>query len=114
MRPQYAQLGYEPITGTDSKIRGCSSAESLAKALIVLSEVTRGSLTSFTILGGADAGWLAAFAEWFFELSVRIVFGATGEVLYSSLAVEQNVQILIVYDSNTTVDESRVLTTGKT
>ena len=91
LHSQHAILGFEPLVGTNTNIRGCCSATSLAKALLVLAELTRGDLASFTIVGGADAGWLAAFAEWLFEFSIRIVSGDTGDVLYSSVASEQNV-----------------------
>ncbi|KAK0511453.1 hypothetical protein JMJ35_006026 [Cladonia borealis] len=104
LHPQCRALGYESFQSTTAKVRGCPSPERLAKVLLALGELTRGDLASFTIVGGADAGWLGAFAEWFFELSHRIVFGPTGEVLYSSLAPDQDVQVLIVYDNNGIVD----------
>ena len=34
-------------------------------------------------------------------------------MLYSSVAFEQNVQLLIVYDNDATFDRSQILTTGK-
>ena len=114
LHPQHRALGYESLQTTATKVRGCSSPESLAKALLALGELSRGDLASFTIIGGADAGWLGAFAEFFFELSLRIVLGPTGEVLYSSLAPDQDVQVLIVYDNDGIVDVSGILTTGKT
>ena len=114
LHPDHRMLGYNVENLAASKVRGCSSAESLATALIALAEVTRGDLASLTIIGGADAGWLAAFAEWFFELSIRIILGSTGEVLYPGQGSEHNVQVLIVYNSVGTVAQNMLVTTDRT
>ena len=114
LHPQHRFLGYEPLQGSKTRVRGCSSPESLAKALLAIAELTRGDIASFTVIGGADAGWLATFAEWLFELSVRMVLEATGEVLYSNIDDEQDAQMLIIYNSTDACQASHIMTTGKT
>lgn len=59
LHPQHKALGYEPLQGTTTKVRGCSSPESLAKALLALGELTRGDLASFTYYRwrGCRVGW---------------------------------------------------------
>lgn len=95
--------------------RDCSSAESLAKTLLALAEVTQGELSSITIIGRADAGWLAAFAEWFFGLAVRIIWGPTNEVLYPGSGSEQDCQVLIILNGVPGTEASRsLITTDKT
>ena len=115
LHPQHRSLGYRNVGFAEVKSRGCSSAESLANALLALAEVTRGELASLTIVGGADAGWLAAFAEWFFGLSVRIVFGPTSEILYPGPSSEHDIRVLIVYNNRDGVDTlSNLVTTDRT
>ena len=57
LHPEHRLLGFKILSGMSRpNIRGCSSAESLAKTLLALAEVSRGELASITIIGGADAG----------------------------------------------------------
>ena len=113
MHPEHRVLGYRNAEYTKTRVRGCSSAESLAKALLALAQVTRGDLASLTIVGGADAGWLAAFAEWFFGLSIQIIYGPTNEILYPGSATAHDAQILIVYSGSTNADKSNILMTSE-
>ncbi|KAK5085197.1 hypothetical protein LTR05_004477 [Lithohypha guttulata] len=47
--------------------------ESMAAALLALSELTCGKRESLTLRGGGAVGWMAALSELFFGLAVRIV-----------------------------------------
>ena len=65
-------LGAAPsIMGTRS-VRSCSTPQSIAQALFVLGEISRGKVGAISFVGGPDAGWLAAVAEWFFDLKIAI------------------------------------------
>ncbi|KAI9854958.1 MAG: hypothetical protein M1813_000623 [Trichoglossum hirsutum] len=73
LHPHGRSLGYEPLQSPEMPRRGCSSPKSLAEALLALAKVTRGEFASVMVIGGADAGWLAAVGEWLFDLSVQVV-----------------------------------------
>ncbi|KAL9084899.1 MAG: hypothetical protein Q9165_007852 [Trypethelium subeluteriae] len=114
LHPVRRGLSYEPVQGIMEHQRGCSSPESLAKALLAIAQVTRGELDSVTIIGGADAGWLAAFAEWFFQLSVHITLASTGKTLYLSGEDNGLVQLEIIYDDRLDNVTTDIQTTGRT
>ncbi|CAF9931424.1 MAG: hypothetical protein HETSPECPRED_007865 [Heterodermia speciosa] len=61
----------------------CSSPSSIATALLGIGDVTRGAVEAITIIGGPDAGWLAAVCEWLFGLRIR-VNSDNGDVLYTN------------------------------
>lgn len=65
---------------TPPSLRGVSSPDSLAEALLAIGKVSTGDLISVSIIGGADVGWLAAVAQWIFDLRVSI-FDPDGEQL---------------------------------
>ncbi|KAI9677423.1 MAG: hypothetical protein M1817_006377 [Caeruleum heppii] len=74
----------------------CSSPASMANALHGLGKISRGEMVSMTIMGGADAGWLAALANWLFDLTVNI-YTPEGEVLH--IGTYREPQVNIIYDS---------------
>jgi hypothetical protein len=113
LHPSSRGLSYESLQGSITG-RGCSSPESVARALLAIGQVTRGDLTSITIIGGSDAGWLAAFSEWHFQLSVKIIHGDTGEVLHCSRNEIDYVQLLMIYEDKCSQNNSHVQTIGKT
>ncbi|KAF2188003.1 hypothetical protein K469DRAFT_628263 [Zopfia rhizophila CBS 207.26] len=57
----------------DDSWRSRSSTRGIAEALINLGKVSRAELESITIVGGGDAGFLAAVAEWLFDMNIVIV-----------------------------------------
>lgn len=73
------------------KWRSRSHAKDIAKALVTLGEIARGKLQSVTIIGGGDSGFLAAVAEWLFDMRIVIV-GNEGEELYRNSAPGSTVQ----------------------
>jgi hypothetical protein len=85
---------------TQMRKRGCASPETLAEALLAIGQVTRGEIESITILGSSNAGWLAAFAEWHFQLSVQILNSGGSSVLYQSRQSGDEFQVTIVYSSD--------------
>ena len=70
-------------------------------ALLLIGQISCGRLEMVTLSGNADAGWLAAFAVWHFDLVVRIVL-EEGTVLYESgncTTDGANVQLQLIYVS---------------
>ena len=57
----------------DSRWRSRSHSRDIAKALLTLGQISRGELESVTIVGGGDSGFLAAVAEWLFDMNISIV-----------------------------------------
>ena len=71
--PTQRGLPHEHSSDYGGTHRGCSSPESIAKALLLIGQITTRRSETIMLSGGADAGWLAAFAVWHFDLAVRIV-----------------------------------------
>jgi len=88
------RLSGDPDAHTD--LRGCASPETLAEALIAIGKVSTGELLSLTIMGGAAAEWLAAIAEWLFDLNV-IVLGADGDLSYRNCSAEDVSHVQVIY-----------------
>lgn len=65
------------------KDRRCSSVKDVAAALMGIGEVSNGVLKRVTVVGGSDAGCLAAIAEWLFDLKVA-ASNADGKLKYSN------------------------------
>ena len=79
--------------------RTCSSPESIAQALLLIGQISRGQLEKATLSGGSDAGWLAAFAVWHFNLAVRVVWEDNAILYESDECVDGNFQLLVIYTS---------------
>ncbi|KAF2239699.1 hypothetical protein EV356DRAFT_528272 [Viridothelium virens] len=115
LHPYRRGIGYEPLQVLIKDQRGCSSPNSLARALLAIAEVSRGDLACVTLIGGADAGWLGAFAEYFFQLSVQIILASSKEeTLHRSGNDNVAVQLLIVYEDQRSSKMTEVQTTERT
>lgn len=79
----YSRLMQLYVGDTKYILRGATSANALASALLELAKVSSGTTRSVTFIGGIDCGWLAALAQWLLSLRVDVVT-ADGSVLYSS------------------------------
>ena len=79
--------------------RPCSKPENIAKALLGVAKLSNKELDSITLVGNADAGWVAAIAEWLFDISV-IIFHRDGTVLYSNRDSQNSFQLSIVFESD--------------
>ena len=93
---------------------GCSNPQDLATVLLALARVTCDSLASITIIGGADAGFIAAIADWFFDLSVQVSDGESGSILYQNRPESDFVQISVVFTGNYARNDTQVQIVGKT
>ena len=82
---------------TNRNARGISSPDTIAEALLAIGKVSTGELMSISIIGGGNAGWLAAIAHWIFDLRIAI-FDCEGELLHatSTQANEPQVQIFFI------------------
>jgi len=77
-------------------LRSCSSPKPIAGCLSALGSITRNELEVVTFIGGADTGWLATIAEWFFGLRVTMVMN-DGEVFYTNHVDFDSAQVKIVF-----------------
>jgi hypothetical protein len=77
--------------------RGVSHPDSIAEALLAVGKVSTGQIESITITGGADAGWLAAVADRFFNLKL-VLYGAEGDLLFKNFDDDERAQIEIFYE----------------
>jgi hypothetical protein len=103
----FLQLGAVP-----SSIRSCSKPGSIAEALSGLARISRGEIQAMTLYGGADAGWLAAFAEWLLDLKVMVSnFDGT---LYYTNGETENIQLHVVMRKKNDKISADILTTETT
>ena len=81
-----------------SELRYRSEPRFIANALNKLIAISNGSLERVQFLGGADCGWLAAFAIWLLDLPAVVQDGA-GRVRYRSHPESTDPKILVTYDN---------------
>ncbi|KAK5197040.1 hypothetical protein LTR72_000268 [Exophiala xenobiotica] len=97
----------------DTRLRTCSSPKKIAAALSELSRVSQNVLKSVTIVGGSDAAWLAALAEFLLGLSVRLTT-TNGTLLYRNRD-DEDFQVEVVVDISPSTEGDPILSlTGKT
>jgi hypothetical protein len=84
--------------GTSAHPRGHTSPEAVAKALHLLAKLSSGKVSQIQLIGTDDIGWLAAVAEWLFDMTVKIN-SATGKNLYCNCA-EKDPQVELVFESD--------------
>jgi hypothetical protein len=75
---------------------GCSEPESIAAALLGIAKLSRKDVHSITVTGGRDAGWIAALAEWLFDLSI-IISQSDGTILYFNRNKSDDYQLSIIF-----------------
>ncbi|KAI9877889.1 MAG: hypothetical protein M1830_002518 [Pleopsidium flavum] len=77
---------------------GMGNITDLAQAMGAIVEISKGSLASITLIGGAACGWVAAFAYWFLGLDVEITRSdREQDILYSS-SLNGQANVTVVYD----------------
>lgn len=83
-------------TETHRQTRGVSSPDTMAEALVAIGKVSMGDMVAISIVGGGDAGWLAAVAQWVFDLRIA-VFTSDGELLHATSAQEGQPQVQFIF-----------------
>ena len=84
--------------------RGVAHRTEIAETLLGLAKLSRGVLVQMTIIGGADAGFIATIADWLLDLSVEIRGGKDYETLWKNRSLEEKPQLLIIYERNMSKD----------
>lgn len=92
----YLNSNATTIDHRSSRIRGHADPESIAKALLAISDISTGKLESITIAGAADGGWLAAVAECMFDLKV-VIIATDGRECYRNCGIHETVQLIVKY-----------------
>jgi hypothetical protein len=101
------------LTARPKGIRRCSTPKSIAEALLILAQISRGKLQAITFIGGSDTGWLAAIAEWFLDLRVAIL-NEDGEIHYTNWSDSDDVQVMIVHSESAEGAGQSLQCVGKT
>jgi hypothetical protein len=98
-------------------ILSCQTAtapSNLARAILVIADVSKERLLNVTFTGGLDCAWLAAYAEELLSLNIEIL-GSTGMPLYcsrSDIVAMPHVKFLI-YDGTKTAQVSKNISISK-
>ncbi len=104
---------YGGYDASPTRSRTCSSPKNIVAALSELSQVSRNVLKSVTIVGGSDAAWLAALAEFLLGLSVRLTT-TEGTLLYRNRD-DEDFQVEVVLDISPGTEGDPILAlTGRT
>jgi len=98
----FVQLNSTDSKGIPQSTR--ASPQSIAKALHAIGLISSGKEKQMTVVGGQDAGWIAAIAEWLFDFKV-VVQGQDGTRLYSNCE-NLEPEVLVVFDYNMEADSS--------
>jgi len=100
--PRSKRLTPDGVSIFDQPVRGDPSPESIAEAIIGIGKVASKELNSMTIIGCAAAGWLAAVAEWLFDLTITIR-NSDGSTLYATKGLYDDVQVLVIYQPESSI-----------
>ena len=99
-------------------MRLCSEPAAIANGIQKLIAVSNASLDRVHFIGGADCGWIAAFAIWALDLSVTVQ-NASGRTLYESDPESKvDSKVLVTYADVSSarlqlLDQSCVIPSGK-
>ena len=105
------ETGYCQIldrTENSNVSRTHATPQSIAEALLLIAEVSRGALASVVITGGSDTAWLAAIAEWLLDLTL-LMRTDTNPELYSNCPPSQEPQVVFNYKQVSTRAQSTQL-----
>ena len=93
--------------------RGCPSPEDLAATLIGVGKVASKQLDSIAVTGCAAVGWVAAVAEWLFDLTV-FIRDPENNPLYSNCLEPDKAQIQILFDTRAPVESTALELVSRT
>ena len=80
--------------------RGIAHKTQIAEALLGLGKLSRGVLFQMTIVGGADAGFLAALADWLLGLDVEVRGGKEQKAIFQNHTPDRQPQLIIIYEDD--------------
>ena len=97
--------------------RGVAHQTDIAKTLLGLGRLSKGVLFQMTIIGGADAGFIAAIADWLLDLRVEIrgwedINTQLHETIWKNCSEDQDPQLLVIYQKD--MVENNVHCVGQT
>ena len=92
------------VEGRPGCDRGVSHKTEIAETLLGLAKLSRGVLVQMTIIGGADAGFIATVADWLLDLSVEIRSGEDYQTLWKNRSLDEASQLLIIYKKDMAKD----------
>ena len=98
---------YAGVHGPGKDFRGWASPQSLAETLLALASVSKGELKSIEVRGNGSAGWVAAVADWLFDLKV-IICRNDGHVLFKNCANIIDGQVRVRLEDKGTPQQARV------
>lgn len=101
-----AHVRRQKAKGLGQDCRGWASPRSLAETLLALARVSKGEFKSIEVCGNGNAGWVAAVAQWLFDLHV-IIQAKDGHVLFRSCAQDVDAQVKVRYTGTIQSEESR-------
>jgi hypothetical protein len=91
--------------------RGVADTRDIAKTLLGLGKLSRGHLLQMTIIGGADAGFIAAVADWLLDIRVEIrgwedITTQCQETVFRSrnCGPDHEPQLLVIYEKDVSKD----------
>lgn len=93
--------------------RGCPSPEDLAASILGVGKVASREYDSIAIFGCAAVGWLAAIAEWLFDLTV-LIRDMEGNILYANCVDSQDARIQIVFRTGASNEGNTMEVVSKT
>lgn len=97
--------------------RGVAHQTDIAKTLLGLGRLSNGLLFQMTIIGGADAGFIASIADWLLDLRVEIrgwedIDTQLQETIWKNCSEDQDPQLLVIYQKD--VSKNSVHCVGQT
>ncbi|KAF2447322.1 hypothetical protein P171DRAFT_430219 [Karstenula rhodostoma CBS 690.94] len=87
--------------------RSRSKPQDIAKALVTLGEISRKKTESVIIVGGGDVGFLAAVAEWLFDMKIVILNSDGRTPIYPVSTSGSPAQVRFIYQDRTAMSSSQ-------
>ena len=112
-----ANLNRRAAAGQFVADRGVAHQTDIAGTLLGLGRLSKGLIFQMTIIGGADAGFIAAIADWLLDLRVEIrgwkdTDTQLQDTIWKNCSEDQDPQLLVIYQKN--VVENSVQCVGQT
>lgn len=87
--------------------RGRPKPRDVAKALVALGEISRKEMESITIVGGGHIGFVAAVAEWLFDMNI-VIYNSDGMTpIYPESLSGSPVQVRFIFQDRTAMSSSQ-------